>query len=362
MPRSWHPARPYDELPILPPAPVIETQAVLKKCITARSALAELKQASALIPNPEVLIRTLPLLEAQASSEIENIVTTTDQLFRDAQEHPSADPATREAVRYRHALMEAFGQLPSRPLTTRLAEEICSRIKDREMRVRKIPGTDLTNAATGETIYTPPVGEERLRRLLANWEQFVHAEDDLDPLVRMAVAHYQFEAIHPFIDGHGRTGRILNSLFLVERGLLPMPILYLSRFIIQTKADYYGHLLAVTRDGDWEPWILYLLQGVTETATWTVEKIAAIRELMAETADLVRERRGKIYSRELIDVIFERPYCRISNVVNAGIARRVTASRYLKELVAIGVLRDEKVGRERLFVNQRMMNLLTSRT
>ena len=227
------------------------------------------------------------------------------------------------------------------------------------MAVRKVPGTALAGSASGEVIYTPPEGEALLRDLLANWERFLHEETSLDPLIRMAVAHYQFEAIHPFTDGNGRTGRILNSLFLVEQGLLPLPILYLSRYIIAHKADYYRLLLAVTRDGAWEEWLLYMLRGVEETAGWTTGKIGAIRKLSADTADYVRHALPKIYSRELIDVIFEQPYCRIANLVEADIAGRQAASRYLKALAAAGVLREQAFGKEKLFVHPKLMMLLT---
>src|SRR6266581_9351660 len=196
---AFEPTRPHNELPSLPPPLDVETKAVLKTCVEARSALAGLRQATALIPNPAVLINTIPILEAQASSEIENIVTTTDALFRQAQlEGLAADPATKEALRYRTALKAGFDSLKKRPLTTRTAEEICTIIRDVRMTVRKVPGTALANNATGETVYTPPEGESRLRDKLANWERFVHGSEELDPLVRMAMAHYQFEAIHPF--------------------------------------------------------------------------------------------------------------------------------------------------------------------
>jgi Fic family protein len=207
-------------------------------------------------------------------------------------------------------------------------------------------------------VYTPPEGEARLRDLLANWEHFLHDQSAIDPLVRMAAAHYQFEAIHPFTDGNGRTGRVLNSLFLVEQGLLPLPILYLSRYIIANKADYYRLLLAVTRDGAWEPWLLYMLRAVEDTATWTTRKIGAIRKLASDTAEQVRNKLPKIYSRELVDVLFEQPYCRIANLVDARIAGRQAASRYLKALVSIDVLREQTFGREKLFVHPKLMNLL----
>jgi Fic family protein len=359
VPGAWRSDQPFDALPMLPPTVELETRAVLKQCVTARAALAALGQAAALIPDPGVLINTLPLLEAQASSEIENIVTTADELFMHLGAEPGADPATREALRYRHALLEGFASLKDRPLGTRTAEAVCSRIKGVEMSVRRVPGTALANQATREVIYTPPVGEDRLRALLADWERFLHEAVELDPLVRMAAGHYQFEAIHPFTDGNGRTGRVLNALFLVEQGLLPLPILYLSRYIIARKADYHALLLGVTREGAWEPWLLYMLAGIEETATWTTEKIAAIRRLSVETREFVRERLPKTYSRELVDVLFEQPCCRIGNLVDAGIAERRAASRYLKALAAEGVLQELARGREKLFLNTRLMELLT---
>jgi Fic family protein len=356
---GWQPQRPHNDLPRLPPAVELETKPVLKQCVTARAALAELKQAAELIPNPAMLINTLPLLEARASSEIENIVTTADKLFQHLQANSGADPATREALRYRLALLDGVKALKTRPLTTGTAESICTRIKGVQMNVRKVTGTALANDATGVVVYTPPEGEARIRDLLANWERFLHEEETLDPLVRMAAAHYQFEAIHPFTDGNGRTGRVLNSLFLVEQGLLPLPILYLSRYIIAHKADYYRLLLAVTREAAWEPWLLYMLRAVEDTAGWTTAKIGAVRKLASGTAEHVRAKLPKIYSHELVDVIFEQPYCRIANLVEAGIAGRQAASRHLKALVAIGVLREQTFGKEKLFVHPKLMTLLT---
>jgi Fic family protein len=355
----WRPDRPWNGLPKLPPKAELESRPVLKQCIPARAALAELKQAAQLIPDPAMLVNTLPILEARASSEIENVVTTADKLFQHAQADGAADPATQEALRYRAALLEGVRALRKRPLATRTAEAICTQIKGSEVTVRKVPGTALVKGSSSEVVYTPPEGEALLRELLANWERFLHEEEALDPLVRMAVAHYQFEAIHPFTDGNGRTGRILNSLFLVEQGLLTLPILYLSRHTIAHRADYYRLLLAVTRDGAWEDWILFMLRGVEETAAWTTGKIGAVRKLAAATTEYVRRSLPKIYARELVDVIFEQPYCRIANLVEAGIAGRQAASRYLKALVAAGVLRERSFGKEKLFVHPRLMNLLT---
>lgn len=356
---TWNPDQPYNELPALPPSVEVETRPVLKQCIAARAALAELKQAAELIPNQGVLVNAMPLLEAQASSEIENIVTTTDRLFQYQSASEHADPATREALRHSSALLEGFRTLQQYPLNTRTAEQVCSRIKGVDMQVRRVPGTALVNQASGEVIYTPPVGEDLLRTKLANWERYLHEQREIDPLVRMAIGHYQFEAIHPFTDGNGRTGRVLNSLFLIQEGLLTLPILYLSRYIIRNKADYYRLLLDVTRNHNWEPWVLYVLAGVEDTAKWTTAKISAIRELASMTLTHVKRTAPKIYSRELVDLIFDLPYCRIQNVVEKGIAERQAASRYLKQLTDIGVLEERTVGREKLFIHPKLMRLLT---
>jgi Fic family protein len=359
---NFDPARAYNDLPPLPPKADLESRAVLKACIEARAAVAELKQAGRLLPNPDVLINTIPLLEARASSEIENIVTTTDQLFRYAQPDRErlADPATKEALRYRAALRRGVELLGKKPLSTATAVEVCRTLLGVNLDVRRVPGTKLLNEGTGEVVYTPPEGEPLLRRLLADWERFLHQKEDVDPLVRMAVAHYQFEAIHPFTDGNGRTGRILNLLFLVERELLDLPVLYLSRAIIRRKAEYYRLLLAVTTAGAWEDWILYLVRAVDETARWTTGRIRAIRQLMQQTAEYVRKNAYGAYSRELVELIFVQPYCRIKNVVEAGIAHRQTAAVYLKQLAGAGVLDEVKVGREKLFINPRLMRLLTA--
>jgi len=357
---GFDPARPYNDLPNLPPPAEIETKSVLKACIDARAALAALRQATALIPNAAVLINTIPLLEAQASSEIENIVTTTDALFRHAQlDALPADPATKEALLYQTALKAGFDSLKKRPLTTRTAEDICTIIRNVRMNVRKVPGTALANNATGEITYTPPEGESRLREKLANWERFMHDHEDIDPLVRMAVAHYQFEAIHPFTDGNGRTGRILNLLMLIENKLLDLPILYLSRYVIRNKAAYYDGLISVTRRGAWEEWILYMLRATGETAEWTLAKIGAVRSLIEHTAEYARRVAPKQYSRELIELIFVQPYSRIENVVEAGVAKRQTASTYLHKLATVGILKEKQIGLNKLFLNSKFLALLT---
>lgn len=358
---DFNPETPYNDLPRLPPpAEKIESTDILKRCISARVALAELKQAAELIPNSAVLVNALPLLEARASSEIENIVTTTDKLFEFADiAEDRADAATKEALRYRTALYEGTKMVQRGMLTTDMAIQICSTIKGSELDIRAESGTTLKSRMTGKVIYTPPVGQERLIEKLDNWADFMQNQTEFDPLVRMAVQHYQFEAIHPFTDGNGRTGRILNILFLVEQGLLDSPILYLSRYIIQNKAAYYRLLLQVTAEQDWASWILYILDGVDETCTWTTDKIKSIRELMEHTAGFVQRRLPKTYTWELVELLFRQPYCRIANLVDSGIAKRQTASVYLKQLCDIGVLKEVKSGRENIFVHPKYIELLT---
>lgn len=358
---EFDPRRPFNDLPLLPPAGEVETKAVLKACIEARAALEGLKQAGARLPNQSVLINSIPLLEAQASSEIENIVTTSDALFRYAQiEDQTTDPATKEALRYRTALERGFRSLSQRPISTNTAIEVCTQIKGVSMQIRRVPGTALGNLASGEVVYTPPEGELLLREKLSNWERFIHQSESIDPLVRMAVAHYQFEAIHPFTDGNGRTGRVLNLLILVQLGLLELPVLYLSRAITRSKSEYYRLLLAVTTQGSWEDWIVYMLGAVAQTAGWTTCKIKAIQQLQAYAMEYIRSKAPKIYSRELVDVIFTQPYCRIQNLVESEIAKRQTASVYLKTLESFGVLKEVKVGREKLFIHPNFVRLLTS--
>ncbi|HGO7091653.1 TPA: protein adenylyltransferase Fic [Neisseria meningitidis] len=357
---NWKPDIPYNDLPPLPPKQDIESKTILKRCIAARASLARLKQAAELIPNQAMLINTLPVMEARASSEIENIVTTTDKLFQSLQMNTERqDPATKEALQYRTALFAGYESLTSRPLCTQTAIMVCNAIKHPyEMAIRKTGGTALKGGNSGNVVYTPPEGEETIRGKLANWERFIHESGDLDPLIIMAAAHYQFEAIHPFTDGNGRTGRILNSLLLIEKGLLDLPILYLSRYIIENRADYYRLLLGVTERQDWESWIIYILDGVADTADWTVSKIDAIRRLFEQTRQHIRTHAQGIYTHELVNLLFEQPYTRIANLEAAGIAKRQTASKYLKELSDIGVLQEIAIGRDKLFIHPRLMELL----
>jgi Fic family protein len=358
--RNFDPKIPYNDLPALPPIIDLEIPSVLKACIRANKELAKLKVAERLIPNQTVLINSIPLLESQASSAIENIVTTTDELFEHAQESSLLmSPATKETLQYRQALYQGYVSVKERPLSALVVCEICSTIRLIETNIRKLPGTALVNDSTGEKIYTPPEGEERLRELLTNWQNYLHQDDDgVDPLIKLAVQHYQFEAIHPFSDGNGRTGRIINLLYLIQQRLLDTPILYLSGYIIKNKAEYYRKLLRVTSDGAWIEWVLYFLDGISETSKWTMSKIFAIQELMEESSSLIKSKASSIYSKELIELLFTQPYVRIQNLIDLSDIGRFTASKRLKVLCDIGFLEELKRGREKLFINHRFLNLL----
>ena len=361
---TFIPSKPYNKLPLLPPKAEIETTAILKKCIKSHTALATLKMAGQLLPNEDVLINAIPLLEAKDSSEIENIVTTTDDLFRQSTLHEKNVPHhIKEAIRYRSPAEQKLHTRTGYPISTSTAIKICQTIKGVEIDIRKTPGTTLMNDQTGEVIYVPPIGQELIRDKLANLELFMHGEEkigahEIDPLVRMSVMHYQFEAIHPFADGNGRTGRIMNILFLLQEELLELPILYLSRYILNNKADYYKLLLEVTEKKAWEPWIKFMLDAVAETADWTTERIKTIRRLMNDTEEYVKISAPSIYSPDLIDLIFAQPYCRIRNVIDTGIAKRQAASTYLKQLVKLGILTEEKHGREKIFRHPKFIEIL----
>lgn len=357
----FDPQIPYNELPLLPPAGDLETKTILKKTITANRALAELKGVGGLIPDQSLLIQTIGLQEAKLSSEIENIVTTNDELYRAfADQGQRTNPHTKEVLRYKDALWHGFRAIKheNRPLTTRLFEELFQIIKETMAGVRRTPGTKLANAL-GEIIYTPPEGESVIRDKLANLEKFLYRDDDLDPLIKLAVIHYQFEAIHPFTDGNGRTGRIVNILYLIETGLLDIPILYLSRHIIDNKGSYYAGLKQVTEYQSWEPWVLYMLDAIEQTALTTRERIVSIRELMRESIERVRRELPKIYSKDLLELLFRQPYCKIHFLEEGGIAHRQTASIYLKELERIGLLHGIKMGRELYYLNTKLLDLLT---
>lgn len=358
----FDPRIPYDELPFIPPPVDLETKAVLKQALAATRALAELKGAGGLIPDQAILINAIPLQEAKLSSEIENIVTTQDELFRAAiDEKTVTDPATKEVLRYRTALRQGCEALKSQTLSLDLIREICSILRDETIDFRTADENVLIgNRATGDITYTPPKGGPLLIEKLHNLESFLLADDGMEPLVRMAIAHYQFEAIHPFVDGNGRTGRILNILYLLHARLLDIPVLYLSRYIIINKRDYYRLLRRVTESGDWHAWLLFMLQGIEHTARWTYERILLIQRLFNSTVEHCRRELPKVYSKELIEMIFRQPYCKIGFVVDAGIAKRQTASMYLQELERIGILKGEKHGREIIYTHPALLEVLTA--
>ncbi len=358
----FDPNTPYDDLPPLPPTADIETKAILKQCLSATRALAELKGAGGLIPDQAILINAIPLQEAKLSSEIENIVTTQDELFRAAlNESATTDPQTKEVLRYRTALRQGSERLASEPLSMEMIREVCTTLRGEPMPFRGPKEVvAIGNATTKRISYTPPHGGRPLVGMLRNLESFLLAPDGPDPLIRMAVGHYQFEAIHPFTDGNGRSGRILNILYLLHAGLLQIPVLYLSRFIIQHKSDYYGLLRGVTEQGEWEPWVLYMLRGVEETAIWTTGRVRAIRDLFDATVERCRLELPGIYSKELVELIFRQPYCKIAFVVDAGLAKRQTASEYLQALESKGILTGEKRGREVVYKHPALIKVLSA--
>ncbi|HSX13668.1 MAG TPA: Fic family protein [Chlamydiales bacterium] len=355
---------PYNSLPLLPPKEEVETIAILKMAIRANKAIAELRIAGHLIPNQAVLIQSLGLSEAKLSSEIENIVTTNDELYRAfADNSITVDAQTKEVLSYKDALWHGYNAIltKKRLLTTPLLIELVEILKESTQSIRKTPGTKLMNSF-GEIMYTPPEGEDVIRAKLSNLEQFIYSDSPLDPLIQMAIIHYQFEAIHPFYDGNGRTGRILNILFLIEKKILEIPVLYLSRYIISNKNAYYTGLRKVTEENAWESWILYILKGLEETAIETREQIIAIHRLIQETGTKVRSHLPKIYSKDLIEVLFRSPYCKIKTLEEAEIAKRQTSSQYLQQLESIAILRSFKAGRDTYYINDALLKILTRRT
>jgi Fic family protein len=302
------------------------------------------------------------LQEARASSEIENIITTNDALFRAlTANNPNADPATKEVLRYREALWTGYNSLTkNRRLNTDLFVKTVQIIKKDRKSIRNVPGTVIANRITGAVIYTPPAGEPLIRKKLKELETFIHTADDIDPLVKLALIHYQFEAVHPFFDGNGRTGRIIIIYYLLHKGLLDLPVLYLSKYIIDRKSEYYRLLRQVTERSAWEPWILYMLDAVETTAALTRQQILDIRALMDDTVTFAKNKLpARVYSKELIELVFRQPYTKGQLLVDAGIAERKTAADYLQELEMIGILKRKKVGRENLYLNEKLYKLLS---
>lgn len=349
----------YNDLPLLPPAMELETKAVLKQTIAARAALADLKGAARQLPNQAVLIQALGLQEAKLSSEIENIVTTNDALFRGfANNGEGADAPTKEVLHYKDALWTGFQWVKDEmPLTTRLFENMYQIIKQADDGVRRLPGTRLSNPF-GETIYTPPEGELVIRDKLANLERFINEPSELDPLVRLAVMHYQFEAIHPFPDGNGRVGRILNILLLLSEKLLDVPIVYLSRYIMENKTDYYLGLAGVTERGEWEAWLMFMLRAIESTSRITCERILSINTLIQEAAVKAEAVLPKVQVAGILDVVFRHPYCKVRFLEEAGLGSRPTCTKYLRALTEVGLLREQTVWRENYYINDAFFAIL----
>lgn len=351
---------PYNDLPLLPPAKAIEDIAILKKTISASRALSELKGAITNLPNPALFIDTINLQEAQASSAIENIITTQDELFRASiNEHANTSSATKEVMHYKDALWYGIKQIQRKPvLTTNLFISIMQIIKENNSGIRNIPGTQLKNPVTEKVVYTPPDGESVIREKLKNLEDFIHAEDGIDPLIKMAVIHYQFEAIHPFFDGNGRAGRIIILLYLQLTGLMDLPALYLSDYIIRHKNEYYVNLRRVTEEEEWAGWILYMLDMVEETALKGRHQIIEIETLMKQMSAEIQRKLPRIYSKDLIEVLFKLPYTKRSQLEKAGLGNIKTVGGYLKSLEDNGFLKSEQIGKEKLYLNYRLLEIL----
>jgi Fic family protein len=359
--------QPSYALPKLPPPSVTESVAILKSLKEAHRYLAELKGRAATIPNQGILIDTLALQEAKASSEIENIVTTQDELFQlNAFPESAGSPAAKEVALYRDALRHGFDEQQKLGglLTNNIIISMFQILKRTDGGFRETPGTALKNEGTGALVYIPPQDANVIRDLMTALERFINQDEnecELDPLVRMAIVHHQFESIHPFPDGNGRIGRIINVLYLTKCDLLDIPILYLSRFITRNKADYYRLLQAVRETGEWEEWLLYILRGVKETASETLKLVEGIGKLMAETKRRLREQHSNLYSQDLLNNLFRHPYTRIEFVQNELGVSRPTATKYLEELAEGGLLLKHRAGRNNYFINQSLVTLLMER-
>ncbi len=337
-----------------------DTPAILKKLASSSRRLAELKGIAASIPNQGILINTLGLQEAKDSSEIENIVTTHDELFKDdVLPEAFANPAAKEVLRYRQALRVGFEQVrASGLLTANHIIQIQGELERNNAGFRKLPGTALKDGA-GRTVYTPPQDPAEILRLMAGLERFLNDPDVLavDPLIKMALAHHQFESIHPFYDGNGRTGRIVNVLYLVKEGLLDIPVLYLSKHIVRSKADYYRLLQTVRDDDTWEDWVLYMLDAVEQTATQTLATIHAIKAALFDYKHRIRAQH-KFYSQDLINNLFTHPYTKIDFLQRDLQVSRLTATKYLDALAASGFVQKQKVGRSNYYVNRALNQIL----
>ena len=340
----------------LPPNDSLETSAVLKALIKAHRHLAELKGVAKTIPNEGILVSTLALQEAQSSSAIENIITTQDQLYKYQLHHDKVDPATKEVSFYSQALHLGYGKVrDSKALTLNTILEIQEVLEGNRAGFRKTPGTVLKNERTGEVVFQPP-SPEKLTQYMSELEQFINTDQALDPLVCMALIHHQFETVHPFYDGNGRTGRIINILHLVLNGLIDTPILYLSRYINQNKDQYYSLLQHVRNTGEWETWILYMLDAVSVTAKHTTTLVDAIGDLLIKQKQHIRAQH-KFYSQDLMSSLFTHPYTKVAFVEHGLGVSRATATRYL-EALCDGTLSKHKLGRESYYVNDALVQLL----
>jgi Fic family protein len=353
---SYSPDKPYNDLPMLFPAEKKwKTLAVLEAAIKAHRALAELKGRMSAIPNPNIFINTLALQEAKDSSSIENVFTTNEKLFKAFTASSPPDPQTKEVLRYGKTLIDAFASVgKSKKISVSLIESIYRNIKDEKDGIRE-GGVRIGNAYT--TVYTPPVGKKLILEKLDNWLSFANNRREIDPLIKIAVLHYQFEAIHPFRDGNGRTGRILNALLLSAHELMDEPVLYLSRYINEYRTEYYRLLNGVTEVDDWEAWILYILGAVEQSAIHTLGTVLSIIDLMETTKEKIRKAAEDIYRYELIELLFTQVYCKYAFLEQNGIASRNTASKYLNRLVDLGILEKERVGNELIFKNKALYDL-----
>jgi len=356
--------KPYNQLKDLPPKFNLESAAILKATIKANRLLGELKGYCQTLPDPRLLINTIILQESKDSSAIENIVTTQDELYKavvSPDELDEVTSATKEVLMYREALYMGLDKLRETSLlTTNTMIAIMQRLKNTAESIRKNTGTKLANPNTKQIIYTPPDGEELIRKKLFSLEKFIHDEkNELDPLIKMALIHYQFEAIHPFSDGNGRTGRILNVLYLVQQKLLTIPVLYLSSHIINHKTDYYRLLREVTENQNWEDWILYMLNAIAETSTITLNKIDSIQKLKESTATKVKEIMKASYNRDFVDLIFSYPYVKIKTLEAHNIAKRQTASTYLQQLAKANILHPIRIKKEMYYINTALMNIIS---
>lgn len=343
--------------PEFPPIALLETDAVLRALVPAHRYLAELKGLARSIPNEGLLISTLSLQEAQSSSEIENIITTQDALFKYQIQPQNADPVSKEVAHYATGLEIGASQVrASGLLTLNTILAVQEALEGNTAGFRTTPGTVLKNQQSGEVVYTPP-SPERIAGLMGELEKFIHSESPLDPLVKMALIHHQFETIHPFYDGNGRTGRIINILYLVKEQLLDTPILYLSRYISQTKAEYYHGLQQVREHAEWEPWLVYMLRGVATTAQHTTHLVEGIAKLLQKHKQEIRGS-YRFYSQDLINNIFRHPYTKVAFAERDLKVSRATATRYLDALARDGILTKHRLGRENYYINHELVNLL----